>query len=93
MIIVFGKIFPAAALANFVWRRCTRSPDRAWPNALWIAFYMALTLFVYDYLYLAVHQSRGWVFLETRWYLTAFYVIPWLLLPVIAVRVRAAHKN
>ena len=45
---------------------------------------MTVPLFIYDYLYLAVHQQRGWAFLQTHWYLTAFYPLPWLLLPAIA---------
>jgi hypothetical protein len=86
LIIVFGEILPALALGYFLWRRCSRSPDRAWRSAMWIAFYMTVPLFAYDYLYLAVHQQRGWAFLQTHWYLTAFYIIPWLMAPPLAWR-------
>ena len=45
---------------------------------------MTVPLLFYDYLYLAIHQQRGWMFMQTHWYLTVFYVIPRLLLPPIA---------
>ena len=54
---------------------------------------MTVPLFFYDYLYLAVHQARGLSFLQTHWYLTAFYAIPWMLLPVIAWPVAANAAN
>ena len=91
MVLTFGELMPAMALAYLAWRRCTRAPQQAWRSAFWIAFYLTIPLFVYDYLYLAVHQARGWSFLQTHWYLTAFYIIPWLLLPPIAWQ--AARKD
>ena len=89
MVVLVGELLPAAALIYFLWRRCTRAPERAWPQALWIAFYVTVPLFIYDYLYLAVHQQRGLAFLQTHWYLSAFYVIPWLLAPLIAWKVQS----
>lgn len=84
LIVVFGEIAPSLALGVFLWRRCRHAPDRAWRSAGWISFYMTVPLFAYDYLYLAVSQQRGWQFLHTHWYLTAFYLIPWLMAPAIA---------
>lgn len=83
-VLVVGELLPAIALAYFGWRRCTRNPQLAWATALWIGFYMTVPLFVYDYLYLANYQGRGLSFLRTHWYLTSFYVIPWIILPPIA---------
>jgi hypothetical protein len=85
-IVVFGEIAPALALGYFAWRRCSRAPQHAWRTAMWIAFYMTVPLFAYDYLYLAVHQQRGWSFLQSHWYLTVFYFIPWPLLAAVAWR-------
>ena len=92
LIIVFGEIVPAVALGYIGWRRCARAPQHAWRSAMWIAFYMSVPLFAFDYLYLSVHQQRGWAFFETHWYLTAFYIIPWLLLPPIALHVRQRNQ-
>ena len=94
MVLIFGELMPALALAYFGWRRCRRAPQQAWTIAFWIAFYMTLPLFAYDYLYLAAHQGRGLSFLQTHWYLTAFYAIPWLLLPSIAwLATRIRHSS
>ena len=83
-LLIVGEVFPAIALGYYGWRRCSRHPERAWSSAMWIAFYMTVPLFAYDYLYLAIHQQRGLDFLQTHWYLTAFYIIPWVILPPIA---------
>ena len=85
-IIIFGEISPALALATFGWRRCARTSALVWRIAAWIAFYMTVPLLLYDYLYLAVHQQRGRDSLRAHWYLTVFYIIPWLLLPPVAWR-------
>ena len=86
-IVVFGEILPAVALIYYAWRRCARAESigQVWQRAGWIGFYMTVPLFIYDYLYLAVHQELGWSFMISHWYLSAFYIIPWLLLPAIVL--------
>ena len=90
---MFGELLPGAALAYFGWRRCTRAPQHAWNSARWIAFYMTVPLFAYDFFYLAIHQQRGLAFLQSHWYLTLFYVIPWVMLPGIAWWVSARMRQ
>jgi hypothetical protein len=51
-----------------------------------IAVYVTLPLALYDALYLGWHQQRGLSFLWTHWYLSVFYLIPWILLPPLAQR-------
>ena len=59
-----------------------RVPSRQRPTlALWIAFYFTVPLAVYDYLYCGLVLGRGIGFLWQYWYLTVYYVIPWLLFP------------
>mgnify|MGYP001490965872 CR=1 FL=1 len=43
---------------------------------------------IYDcsYFYCGLHLGLGWAFLGRYWYLTAFYVIPWLIFVPIAYR-------
>ena len=52
--------------------------------ALWIAFYFTVPLAVYDYVYCGLVLGFGVRFLLEFWYLTVYYVIPWLLGPGIA---------
>lgn len=50
-------------------------------NSLWLAFYLTLPLFVYDYLLLAVYKDLGIGFAYSYWYLTFFYFSFWLQIP------------
>jgi hypothetical protein len=51
--------------------------------ALWIAFYFTVPLAAYDYLYCGILLGRGLQFLREYWYLTVYYLIPWVLAPVL----------
>jgi hypothetical protein len=51
--------------------------------ALWIAFYFTVPLAVYDFLYCGLVLGFGAQFLFEFWYLTVYYVIPWLLAPTL----------
>jgi len=53
-------------------------------NALWLALYLTLPLFVYDYLLLALYQQLGIMFVVPYWYLTLFYFSFWLQFPLVA---------
>lgn len=50
------------------------------------AFYFTGPFFAYDWACLGVRAGLGWSFVESHWYLTAFYFTPWLKLPLLAVR-------
>ncbi len=54
------------------------------PVALWIAFYFTVPLAAFDYVYCGIVLGHGIGFLWEFWYLTVYYVIPWLLAPAIA---------
>ena len=52
--------------------------------ALWLAFYITVPLWFYDYLYCGVYLGYGWSFLREFWYLSVYYLIPWIVCPAIA---------
>ena len=52
--------------------------------SLWLAFYISVPLFIFDYFYCGLYLGHGWSFLITYWYLTIYYLIPWLLCPALA---------
>lgn len=61
--------------------------DGAHPrNARWLALYLTLPLFVYDYLLLGVWKGLGIGFVVPYWYLTFFYFSFWAQFPWIARR-------
>lgn len=49
----------------------------------WLAFYLTIPLFVYDYLLLAVYKDLGIGFVIPYWYLTFFYFSFWVQFPYI----------
>ncbi len=53
-------------------------------NSCWLAFYLTLPLFIYDYLLLAVYKGLGIGFVVPYWYLTFFYFSFWVQFPYIA---------
>ncbi|MEM1027843.1 MAG: hypothetical protein AAGJ38_07145 [Planctomycetota bacterium] len=52
-------------------------------NSLWLALYLTLPLFIYDYLLLAVYKGLGIGFVFPYWYLSFFYFSFWLQFPTI----------
>jgi len=56
-------------------------PGRGLKVSLWWSFYISFPLFMYDLIYCGVYLGRGISFLWEYWYLTVYYIIPWLLFP------------
>ena len=61
--------------------RSTRRMIVAWL----IAFYFTVPLVVYDWLYCGIYLGHGTAFLWRYWYITVYYVIPWIVAPGAAV--------
>ena len=55
-------------------------------NSCWLALYLTVPLFIYDYLLLAVHRELGIGFVIPYWYLTFFYFSFWIQFPYIGWR-------
>jgi hypothetical protein len=69
-----------------VWFVIYRSAKRSKPGnglkvCLWWAFYISVPLLVYDYLYCAVHLGYKATFFVKYWYLTVYYILPWVVFP------------
>ena len=47
--------------------------------ALWLSFYFTVPFFIYDYLYCGIYLNHGLEFMVSYWYLTFYYVAPWVL--------------
>jgi hypothetical protein len=59
----------------------TRS-GRGLAVSVWLAFYVTVPLFLYDLLYCGYYLGRGINFVWEYWYLTVYYIVPWLIFPV-----------
>jgi hypothetical protein len=53
--------------------------------SLWYSFYFTIPLAVYDYLYCGIYLDYGLSFLYVFWFLSVYYLIPWILFPVVAM--------
>ena len=72
---------------------CGAARLRRMSAALWIAFYFTVPLTVYDWLYCGLVLGRGIAFLWEYWYLTVYYLIPWLLAPAIVLLVNRVEER
>jgi hypothetical protein len=50
----------------------------------WLSFYFTVPLFIYDWLYCGIYLGHGMTFFARFWYLTVYYAIPWIVLPIVA---------
>lgn len=75
-------LIPLGAVAWVVLKR--QHPESRLRVARWLAFYFTVPLALYDWLYCGQYLGHGIQFLSRYWYLTVYYVIPWVLLPLVA---------
>lgn len=65
-----------------VYRSIKKSkPGKELGASLWWAFYISIPLFIYDLLYVGIYKGHGIDFLWSHWYLTIYYILPWLFFP------------
>jgi hypothetical protein len=76
-------LVPLSAVFLFVLHRAPQK--RRIALSLWMAFYFTVPLAVYDWLICGVLLGHGLGFVWRYWYLSVYYVIPWPLLPCLAV--------
>ena len=79
--IVFDVVVlpPLWLLLYFSIRKSGRG--RGLVNSLWLAFYFTVPLFFYDLIYCGYYLGRGINFIWEYWYLTVYYILPWIILP------------
>ncbi len=61
--------------------------------ALLASFYASLPLLVYDWIYIAGHLEKGVGFFADYWYLTAFYFVPWIVIPIVGMALSRIASN
>jgi len=54
-------------------------PGRGLEVSLWWAFYVTVPLFFYDLIYCGYYLGHQAYFLNKYWYLTIYYILPWIL--------------
>lgn len=53
--------------------------------SLWYAFYFTVPLSVYDFSYCGIYLGYGLKYIYVFWFLSVYYIIPWILFPTIAI--------
>ena len=63
--------------------KCFSSKQDYLKDAVWFAFFTSVPFLIYDSVYLGVIKGFGFSFLKEFWFLTIFYFIVWVEMPVI----------
>jgi hypothetical protein len=92
MIIFDLAILPPIWLVIYYSAKNAR-PDRGLTVSLWWSFYISFPLLIFDLLYAGLYLGRGFGFLWRYWYLTVYYILPWLLFPLTGWFVDRRKRN
>lgn len=68
-------------------------PENRRARAFWCSVYYTLTFAVLDTLYCGVYLGHGAQYLTQYWYLSVFYVTPWLTFMPTEVLLRSANRS
>jgi hypothetical protein len=65
-----------------IYRRAKNaSPGSGLKVCLWWSFYISVPLFIYDLIYCGFYLGHHETFLTKYWYLTVYYILPWIIFP------------
>lgn len=57
-------------------------------TAFMLAFYFSFPFHIYDFIYLYLYKHLPISYLLNYWYLTFFSIVPWVVFPIIAMRMK-----
>jgi len=66
--------------------------ERRLAIAFWYAFYFTIPFAMYDSIYCGLYLGYGIRFMGVFWFLSVYYLIPWVLLPMIAKFLNLKYK-
>ena len=77
-----GSTMLSVAISLFALYSMLRGrPQARMSRAIWISFYYTVPLAILDTLYCGVYLGHGAAYFTKYWYLTVFYLTPWLTFP------------
>lgn len=91
--LVAGSLAIAAAMwpiAPGLLRSTGEPPARA---AAWCIVYLTVPLTFYDFVVLKLHGGQDWSYLWRYWYLTWFNLVPPVVFPLAARRMRGGRRD
>lgn len=81
MVIFDILIFPPIWFIVYLSAKHARH-NRGLSVGLWLSFYITVPLFIYDLIYCGFYLGYGTSFLWKYWYVTVYYIVPWMAFPV-----------
>jgi len=61
-----------------IYRMILRYEGNKLVRSFWVAFYIAIPLMIYDYIYITFLRMEPFDLLNRFWFLSVFYIIPWI---------------
>lgn len=68
-------------------------PATRMSRALWISFYYTVPFAALDYAYCGIYLGHGAAYVGKYWYLSIFYLTPWLTFPPTAALLNRADRH
>lgn len=87
--IILSTVISLVALAVLARGR----PRTRMSRAIWISFYYTVPFALLDTLYCGIYLGHGASYIGKFWYLTIFYLTPWLTFPPTAALLNRANKR
>ena len=84
-------LIPFSVIIWFIFRPIKTS--RRLKLSLWYSFYFTVPLSIYDYIYCGIYLGYGLRFIYVFWFLSVYYIIPWILFPLIAILLNKKTSN
>jgi hypothetical protein len=84
-------LIPISIIVVVVFKQITQ--EKRSKIALWYAFYFTVPLFIYDSIYCGAFLGYGINFIFRFWFLSIYYLIPWILFPFIATVLNRGYKQ
>lgn len=76
-----------------VWFLRNGRDDNRMQRALWISFYYTVPLALFDFLYCGIYLGNGAAYIYKYWYLSIFYLTPWITFPPTALLLNGKLKT
>jgi hypothetical protein len=93
-LLAVGSVLLSVAIsfaALFILSRASVDTRRS--RAFWISLYFTVPFALFDTLYCGVYLGHGAAYLAKYWYLSVFYITPWLTFPPTAWLLRTQRNS
>ena len=83
-------IIPISVIFFFVFKSIKK--NKRIRISIWYSFYFTIPLYIYDGIYCGIYLEYGYRFMLTFWFLSIYYIVPWILFPGIALSLNQKYE-